>query len=84
MPGLPIPLVIAKTVELGYHRAFFGPLAQSVEHLTFNQVVVRSSRTRPTIHEKARLHGGLFRLRLFILLLVLFLGFQLTEPRSDT
>ena len=26
-----------------------GPLAQSVEQLAFNQLVVRSSRTRPTI-----------------------------------
>jgi hypothetical protein len=29
--------------------AFLGALAQSVEQLAFNQLVVRSSRTRPTI-----------------------------------
>ncbi len=28
---------------------FLGALAQSVEQLAFNQLVVRSSRTRPTI-----------------------------------
>ncbi len=28
---------------------FHGSLAQSVEQLAFNQLVVRSSRTRPTI-----------------------------------
>ena len=31
-----------------------GPLAQLVEHLTFNQVVARSNRARPTIHKNAR------------------------------
>ena len=29
----------------------WGPLAQLVEHLTFNQVVARSNRARPTIHK---------------------------------
>jgi hypothetical protein len=29
-------------------RPFIGALAQSVEQLAFNQLVVRSSRTRPT------------------------------------
>ena len=29
--------------------SFRGPLAQLVEHLTFNQVVERSNRSRPTI-----------------------------------
>jgi hypothetical protein len=30
------------------HR-YFGSLAQPVEHRTFNAMVVRSNRTRPTI-----------------------------------
>ena len=30
-------------------KSFFGSLAQSVEQLAFNQLVVRSNRTRPTI-----------------------------------
>ena len=29
----------------------YGALAQLVEHLTFNQVVARSNRARPTIHK---------------------------------
>lgn len=39
-----------------------GPLAQPVEQLTFNQLVERSNRSRPTIFKKARyvLHNGLF------------------------
>ncbi len=32
--------------------AFFGPLAQSVEQLTFNQLVEGSNPSRPTIHIK--------------------------------
>ena len=32
----------------GYNSNFHGPLAQSVEHLTFNQVVAGSIPARPT------------------------------------
>ena len=36
--------------EMSSHPgANFGPLAQSVEQLTFNQLVERSNRSRPTI-----------------------------------
>ena len=37
-----------------------GPLAQLVEHLTFNQVVARSNRARPTTQTKMPALCGLF------------------------
>ncbi len=35
--------------QTGVDLILYGPLAQPVEHLTFNQVVGRSNRPRPTI-----------------------------------
>ena len=36
-------------VELAYAPSLFGPLAQSVEQLAFNQLVAGSNPARPTI-----------------------------------
>ena len=42
-----IGLAISDQIEVLF-RAWFGPLAQLVEHRTFNPMVPRSSRGRPT------------------------------------
>ncbi len=39
---------------------FHGSLAQSVEQLAFNQLVVRSSRTRPTIFKNTTIQPHAF------------------------
>ena len=38
-------------VELAYAPSLFGPLAQSVEQLAFNQLVAGSNPARPTIYQ---------------------------------
>ena len=38
-------------LELAYAPSLFGPLAQSVEQLAFNQLVAGSNPARPTIYQ---------------------------------
>ena len=48
-------LVVYTTASLDQDESWFlekGPLAQPVEQLTFNQLVERSNRSRPTIFIK--------------------------------
>ena len=40
-------------LALAYAPSLFGPLAQSVEQLAFNQLVAGSNPARPTISKKA-------------------------------
>ena len=47
----PIPPTTSSGYFTQYHTVRYGSLAQSVEQLTFNQLVGRSSRPRPTIFE---------------------------------
>ncbi len=44
------------------HSSIFGPLAQLVEHRTFNPMVERSNRSRPTMYtiENAQFLLGIF------------------------
>ena len=46
---LPENFGIIAAPQTGVDLILYGPLAQPVEHLTFNQVVGRSNRPRPTI-----------------------------------
>lgn len=52
---------------LGYITCLYEPLAQSVEHLTFNQVVVGSTPTRLTKHSRGL---RFYRDPLFVVLLL--------------
>ncbi len=56
MSGSGLKKVFERCVLRCIMRALPGPLAQPVEQLTFNQLVGRSNRPRPTIYQRLTLY----------------------------